>query len=1103
MKKTLFGLLNISATSLPSSQVTALATSLSVQAADSDELSPAAGNLVVNCAQTLLSEMTKSNIDYQVASSTIVQAVDSAVSTGGVSPHVFITALKTFGSLVTNQLYAGQSSVGSINSNFRLINSAVFSSAQIMLPQSDLESIAGKKANGIDVTNLLSDEPAHKVSIIEPQLMLFNQSNLFKSNPLIVTISHQSITSSTRFITVNLVNLFPQSFPNNTANITTLCKRNTRPLIRRFECPFSGYTIIHNCTNKIGMLSSQCPKYQAQCGNLSSTNHHLCTVVTFSRTETVCNCTVKLKSLSSQRRLDSNSAGDVIVSTSLELVATAAFVAHDFSDTFEAAPNLTTAAEIGNVVIIIVMYSSLWFTAMVILLSSMQIFRVSPQENKPAEITVSDLSVKENLRAYITEAIPVVFNASGRKLRIFAEILRHHKYANLLYSKSVAILTLVRVVTVLSLLMFLLAVFDDLQSPSDDGSCEVFHSATACLARKSPLDSSQSYCKWNIVSDDGSSPGSNDYCSFNDSGSSLQSFLAISVIVSLITAMFLRPVEYLLELLEAPTANEIATKKSLSHRKFNRVIRAGVPMRDMSEDAVKARSTARKSMLTALKDGKKLHGDGGSNSEVNFDDSEAFAVVIQEKAAGANTVIEELKQKILHQRQLLNQNAVKVFDSQWGLEPNLESGSQDLSQHHISLTQMTMDFQPKIYAKIVQDLETVSQLSKRRVQKLKLVGSEQSGLEILHLFMIDLLGRDSPAAKIFESKLGEDFKETKVIRWAWKGVAGVVLLLLNILFPYYTMLYGSVRGLGWQWTFLSTCIAQIFIEIFINETLECLWLNYFVPLLASREVTAAHQVLLGLVDRVGQTGLIDEARYVLNAPDYLFVSKQVAKALPSLMESAIIEKYKSFLPGEGGKLWHQSHLKRAFHRAMAPVTNGSSTLRYVAMIVFFSLTLLEYCATVPYLLQRMAVRFIQPFFVSGIILLFYIVIDSPAFIALFFIFLLALITFLLRRYLYELFFGPVSTVATVTPLVEPEVEIAFIEGESNIEIPKSCDAGLAGSSLLPSSLSPDEEGEIEGSVGSSSLGSSFAVSLPSDLSEDLSNEVSSDDDSSSIDSRDC
>eukprot|EP01037_Dinobryon_pediforme_P022829 gene22829-biopygen13772 len=196
--------------------------------------------------------------------------------------------------------------------------------------------------------------------------------------------------------------------------------------------------------------------------------------------------------------------------------------------------------------------------------------------------------------------------------------------------------------------------------------------------------------------------------------------------------------------------------------------------------------------------------------------------------------------------------------------------------------------------------------------KLRLVGDEQAGLELLHLFLIDVLGRHSSAAKIFASKLDEDFKETKVSDRGWKVAAAVTLLVLNIFFLYYTMLYASVRGLSWQWLFLSACIAQAFIELFINETLECLWLNYFVPLLAAREVAVAHKVLVDLADKFCRSDLsLSDQRDSLNAPDYLFVSTQAAKAFPHLMESSIICLHRSYLPGESAKQWQKSLFARA------------------------------------------------------------------------------------------------------------------------------------------------------------------------------------------------
>ena len=69
-----------------------------------------------------------------------------------------------------------------------------------------------------------------------------------------------------------------------------------------------------------------------------------------------------------------------------------------------------------------------------------------------------------------------------------------------------------------------------------------------------------------------------------------------------------------------------------------------------------------------------------------------------------------------------------------------------------------------MFDKVYRDVESVRSRAIAKIESLRVTTEEQVGLEIFQLFIIDLLGRNSPAAKIFESKLGEDFEETVVVR---------------------------------------------------------------------------------------------------------------------------------------------------------------------------------------------------------------------------------------------------------------------------------------------------------------------------------------------------
>jgi hypothetical protein len=46
--------------------------------------------------------------------------------------------------------------------------------------------------------------------------------------------------------------------------------------------------------------------------------------------------------------------------------------------------------------------------------------------------------------------------------------------------------------------------------------------------------------------------------------------------------------------------------------------------------------------------------------------------------------------------------------------------------------------------------------SEKKIQKLKVAHDAHIGLELLHTFILDLLGRNTPVAKIFETKSEEE-----------------------------------------------------------------------------------------------------------------------------------------------------------------------------------------------------------------------------------------------------------------------------------------------------------------------------------------------------------
>ena len=95
---------------------------------------------------------------------------------------------------------------------------------------------------------------------------------------------------------------------------------------------------------------------------------------------------------------------------------------------------------------------------------------------------------------------------------------------------------------------------------------------------------------------------------------------------------------------------------------------------------------------------------------------------------------------------------------------------------------------------IREEMAFVQQESKKKIEKLRYAEDDHIGLEILHMFVLDVLGRETAVARIFESKAGEDFEYTQVVSHRAKALAGFGVFALNAFFVYYCM----VRQLATQ-----------------------------------------------------------------------------------------------------------------------------------------------------------------------------------------------------------------------------------------------------------------------------------------------------------------
>jgi len=313
----------------------------------------------------------------------------------------------------------------------------------------------------------------------------------------------------------------------------------------------------------------------------------------------------------------------------------------------------------------------------------------------------------------------------------------------------------------------------------------------------------------------------------------------------------------------------------------------------------------------------------------------------------------QLKDELNCQRKLLNSFDLEVFDRQWGIEPNLSIITSDYDG---------IQFKLGVYDKIHEQITIVKKDVYLKEAKMKITTDENVGLEILHLFIKDLLGKTTPAAKIFSSKADEDFEHTKVVTRLTKRLAILVLVVINVFFIYYSILIGFRRGISWQQSYLFACILQFIAEILFNETLECIWIQCVIPMLVKDEIRKVGDSITEIVNELCSQTQQDE-RLFLNAPDYLFVSTNLAKKFPDLMESIVVQSYFTHLPGEISKLWNTESYQ---------ITYNEHRILYKYRIIMFIttiFTILQYLGTAPFLVHRLFIRVIQPFAFGVIVFL--------------------------------------------------------------------------------------------------------------------------------------
>jgi hypothetical protein len=984
---------------------------------------------------------------------------------------------------------------------------------------------------------------------------------------IVLTFQHNAETVETTASSSNSQSNGTAAAAPGVVNVTSQCLGLSLEERYRHTCPGSNAVIWHNCSGKVGQYVSYCPVPATTCGVLdvdSATiaSSDACTVLSTNSTTTVCRCEVRpaklLRAAAARRRLSGTTVGggkelsSIMDETGVtSMVVTSEYVASGFADTFNGASKFDETAFV-QVLTVFIMFAALWGGAFILL------FAFSLKGKTPAakrkinkRITAWQTEAEQALAQgqaaspsvdpkacflnYVDKIFPSVYSANDQKSgisRMLGELRQHHRYLTMLEigndenSMAEKAVIVLKVLSIDTMQMFLLAVLYDLESPDDDGSCEKHTTESSCLSRTSVTDSSQSYCQWELQTLHGEEVPDSYACSYQQPQSSVRTFIYILVFISIVTALINTPIDYLFTIMTAPLENEVQKSARVADAQsavagssdlVQGRVAAAVRRFSVSAQAVagqvrrqtaallpavsRANASASASASASSRGGgffnlfrkkdlvggqpavvvdREIPGEvqhvrtvtqthltrwqiqaamlrGARQREANFLQGFVDTIVVPSPpsssassrkdaglrpaeavgaGAGATASVagsavpaavdiesqvdyhsssarprltaDELFERVVRQRLLLKSGspATALYDAQWGVVGPLVSDTMPLAVLGHNNSNSTIDdeqgggigsggggsgggknsaetYEISAQARevIAKDIADSDEAAAEYRERLSHYTTHHAGLTVLHLFILDVLGRRTPAAKIFSNKFDENFSHTAAVGYMKKAVTLMVIIGLNVFFVYYALLRAYQKGRSWQNNYVIACIAQMVVEIVLNETVECLWLNYFVPNMVRAEVLRATVVLTDIAEELSNATVDSDARrgrYFLDAPSYLFTSSKLAHSYPALLESTVVLSYKSHLPGEISKTW--PHVQRRIDENEDQLTERRDhkwwwalkkwTLRAVLALSTVVAISLVWLGSFNFQLQRLIVRFLQPLLFTGIMLLF-------------------------------------------------------------------------------------------------------------------------------------
>ena len=839
------------------------------------------------------------------------------------------TLMNEYVSIVSNGIEGGQDLVGEASENFRTSN--YYSSNEQLLTfdvvQTEAE-IAANAPKSVVYVSLGSTGASGEVStsLVESVYKMYSSSDeaAIVGNPLRAQFSRSTISDiiTLEFHLVNVVGAVDYGgIRTSNESLTTNCHKG-QYRIDNYNCS-SGYLLQNEClgnSTASHQLISNCPNstYLPVCGlimggaiyasNPDPLGNVSCSTKSYTNMSVVCECTMYLDTSTNgggRRRLATEEANTI------EVAPVATYVADGAVNTIY----IITEVVDSEHWIILNMMICLWCLGIV--LAGCFLLKCCQEQRKDAVVaTVSDTKnanssddVSSIIQSYIDSLFPAVFGGEEKWSwdGIKAELKRHHRHYALFNtsdhgSEARRAVTVIELLTLHTTVFFFLGVFFVAQWPADDAADGFYYGRDMII----------SLLFIAIV------------------------HVFISIPLNIIFQDYINAPAAEVEAAEVREADYQHKQSSLSSPSDKVVSRrvasmsGGSERDDFFQKYVCRWETTHRLPETHLR----LHASMTKLSvqgQLSSHSESGIPTLI-----GTDQVFEysQLVTVINSQREFLLANkptAVDAFDEQWGLKKT------DISD------------------KVESDVGKSIFISNMKAMQLHLSTKENVGAEIMHEFVLDILGRDTNEALIYKRKTEADFQPLNAVSKASKATAWFMVIGLNIFFLYYTISLGIHRSKDFQLNFVTVCMIQLFLEIVLFETLEVVWVQYVIPRMVLSNIKDGIDCLRNLMIASRDSNI-----HPLNASEYLFVSTRLARHFPSLLESETIARFSTYLPGAIGDRWTR------------PTSWIPSNLSKQVGVQFFvpELVLMQYIGTLAIRAQKSIVRLFLP--VSILLLILFI-----------------------------------------------------------------------------------------------------------------------------------